>query len=83
MEPEKFLIILYNNINSKPKGEVMSNFINPHDPRHKELEKALGIKPKKEKKMSGAEKKAEKKKMAEALKAGKIYIPPDFDPRQY
>jgi hypothetical protein len=56
-----------------------NNFINPNDPRYKELEKALGLRPKTEKKMS----RAEKKKMAEALKAGKIYIPPDFDPRRY
>jgi hypothetical protein len=57
----------------------MNTFINPNDPRYKELEKALGLRPKKEKKMS----RAEKKKMAEALKSGKIYIPPDFDPRRY
>jgi hypothetical protein len=79
MKPEKFLIILYNNINRKQKGEVMSNFINPHDPRHKELEKALGIKPKKEKKMSGAE----KRKLKKAFLAGEIVLPPDFDPRRY
>jgi hypothetical protein len=56
-----------------------NNFINPNDPRYKELEKALGLRPKKEKKMS----RAEKNKMAEALKSGEIYIPPDFDPRRY